>query len=464
MEDKPGPGDFSSRRSDADQDVGQLPDYFRSLVEALPSAIYATDAEGRITFYNEAAAQLWGRRPRLGEDWWCGSWRLYWPDGTRMQHDECPMAQTLRTGKPVRGVEAVAERPDGTRFPFIPFPTPLFDRPGRLTGAVNVLMDISDQKAGEAASQWLAAIVASADDAIVTKNLDAVIQSWNGAAERMFGYSAKEVIGKPIFIIIPENLRSEEAEILSRIRRGERIEHFETVRVHKDGTLLDVSLTISPVRDKTGKIVGASKIARDIRDRKRSDAVREMLLGEIKHRSRNTLGVVQAMARQTLRFAPPSEKEAFIARLHALSEAHDLLTERDWQSAGIRETIQSALRPFGDGRIERVALTGPPFELKSDRALLLSMLIHELATNAVKYGALSNSSGRVDLQWRPENDEHKLAIEWIESGGPPVDKPQEQGFGTRLIERALAAEGGTSVLEFPPGGLRCLLTFVLSTK
>ena len=120
--------------------------YFREVLEALPVAVYTTDAGGRITFFNEAAAALWGHRPKLGDAQWCGSWKLYWPDGTPLPHDQCPMAVTLREGRAVRDVEAVAERPDGTRVPFLPFPTPLFDASGTLVGAVNMLMDLTDRK------------------------------------------------------------------------------------------------------------------------------------------------------------------------------------------------------------------------------------------------------------------------------------------------------------------------------
>jgi PAS domain S-box-containing protein len=122
----------------------------RDAIEALPAAIYTTDAEGRLTFYNAAAAELWGCRPELGESKFCGSWKLYWPDGTPLPHDECPMAMALHQKRPIRGMEAVAERPDGTRISFIPYPTPLFDDSGRLTGAVNMLVDITDRKRADA--------------------------------------------------------------------------------------------------------------------------------------------------------------------------------------------------------------------------------------------------------------------------------------------------------------------------
>lgn len=120
-----------------------------ALLDALPAAIYTTDATGRITYYNEAAAALWGRRPVLGASAWCGSWKLYWADGTPMAHDECPMAIALKEQRAVRGVEAVCERPDGTRVAFLPYPSPLFDAAGRLIGAVNMLVDITERKQAE---------------------------------------------------------------------------------------------------------------------------------------------------------------------------------------------------------------------------------------------------------------------------------------------------------------------------
>ena len=251
-------------------------DRYRRLVQALPAALYACDAEGRITLFNHAAAVLWGREPELNKDQWCGSWKTFTPDGEPMDVDQCPMAVTLREGRAVVGKEIVIERPDGTRRNVLPHPDPIFDASGKVIGAINMLMDVTDQRTAESARSHLAAIVESSADAILSKNLDGTITSWNAAAERMFEYTASEAVGKHITMLIPKKRRSEEQEIIARIRRGEVVDHFETVRLAKDGAALQVSLTISPVRDAAGRIVGASNVARDVSDRKKIErALRE---------------------------------------------------------------------------------------------------------------------------------------------------------------------------------------------
>jgi PAS domain S-box-containing protein len=243
----------------------------RELLDALPAAIYTTDAAGRLTYYNAAVVQLAGRTPKIGSDEWCVTWRLYWPDGTPLPHDECPMAVALKTGRPVRGMEAIAERPDGTLVPFMPYPTPLHDASGNVVGAVNMLVDLTERSRAEQVRQLLASIVESSDDAIVGKDLNGVIASWNPGAERLFGYTADEVVGKSVTKLFPPDLLHEECTILERMRRGEQIEHYETVRRRKDGSLVDVSLTVSPVRNAAGKVTGVSKIARDISVRKKAE-------------------------------------------------------------------------------------------------------------------------------------------------------------------------------------------------
>jgi PAS domain S-box-containing protein len=242
-----------------------------------------------------------------------------------MAHHQCPMAVALREKREIRGVEAMAERPDGSFVQFMPYPTPLFDSTGVLIGAVNMLVDISDRKRADIHAQQLASIVETSNDAIVSKDLNGIITSWNGGAERLFGYTAAEVLGKPVTLLIPPDRHSEEPEILERIRRGKRVDHYETVRRRKDGGLLDISLSVSPLKDADGKIVGASKIARDITERKRAHERQKLVVSEMKHRMKNSLATIQAIATQTLN-QHAEERDAFIARLHALDRAHDLLT------------------------------------------------------------------------------------------------------------------------------------------
>ncbi|HEY6339885.1 MAG TPA: PAS domain S-box protein [Bryobacteraceae bacterium] len=255
---------------------------FREMVDALPVAIYTTDAEGRLTYFNKAAVKLSGRVPELGTDQWCVTWKIFLPDGAPLPHDQCPMALALKGQDVPTGIECIAERPDGTRFWFLPCPAVLRDDEGRIVGGMNLLIDITDRKVSERDTWLLSAIVDSSDDAIISKGLDGVITSWNKSAERLFGFSSEEAIGKTVAeLLIPADRQDEEPNILDRLRRGERVDHFETVRRRKDGSLLDISLTISPVRDANGRIIGASKIARDISGQKRADRAIQALNAQL---------------------------------------------------------------------------------------------------------------------------------------------------------------------------------------
>src|SRR5205085_3804310 len=170
-----------------------------------------------------------------------------------------------------------------------------------------------------------AAIVESSEDAIVSKDLNGIIASWNAGAERLFGYTAAEAIGKPVMMLIPEGRHNEEPEILARIRRGERVDHYETVRQRKDGTLLQISLTISPIKDDRGRIVGASKIARDNTEKKRAEEQQRLLLREMNHRVKNLFSLTGSIVEISARHArdPKDMARAVRARLAALSRAHD---------------------------------------------------------------------------------------------------------------------------------------------
>ena len=254
----------------------------RQILDVLPAAIYTTDAEGTLTYFNPAAAELAGNTPVLGKDKWCVSWRLRRPDGTVLPHDECPMAMTLKEGRPVRGRRGFRRASGRHADPVRTVPDADVRCVGRADGRGQHAGRPHRTKAGGGARDRTPApgragrATARVDrgvseDAIVSKNLDGVIATWNKGAERLFGYTSDEVVGKSVTILIPADHRNEEPGILKRIRAGERVEHYETIRQHKDGSLIDISLTVSPVRDSDGRVVGASKIARNITERKRAE-------------------------------------------------------------------------------------------------------------------------------------------------------------------------------------------------
>lgn len=245
---------------------------YRELVKSLPAAVYTCDAEGRVQLYNDAAAELWGREPEVGQEWWCGSYRILRLSGEPMPPDEYPMAIALKEDRVIRNQEIIIERPDGLRRRVLPHSTPIHDASGRLTGAINMLLDVTEQRQAEAAKGLLASIVESSDDAMVSKTLDGTITSWNAGAERIFGYAPSEAVGRSITLIIPPDRLDEERDILARLRRGERIDHFETIRLTKDGRRIHISVTVSPVRNADGVITGASKVARDITRQKEAEA------------------------------------------------------------------------------------------------------------------------------------------------------------------------------------------------
>lgn len=436
------------------------------ILEVLPVAIYRTDTEGRITFYNQAAADLWGCRPGAGARW-CGSSRIYKRDGSPMAPDECPMAQTMKERRPVRGVEVLLERPDGERIPCMPYPTPLFDDAGELTGGVNLLVDLRERRQTDSDNARLAAIVSSSDDAIISKTLAGVITTWNAGAEHIFGYTADEMIGQHISKLIPEELRDEETHIIAQISRGERVDHYETVRVAKDGRRIDLSLTVSPLRDASGRVTGASKVARDISERKRAEEVRRLLTDELNHRIKNTLATVQAIAGQTLRRAatPADFVTSFNGRIQALARAHGLLTGGSFQGAEIMQLVRDQLL-IGSGDDHRISCGGPSLVLGAQPALHLALVLHELGTNARKHGALSAPSGQVMIKWemRTSNGGRNLQLIWQESCGPPVTAPSARGFGSMLIEHSLQAHGGVVTMTYAEGGLRCEIMLPLAER
>ena len=287
------------------------------------------------------------------------------------------------------------------------------------------------------------------------------------ALTRIFGYSAEEMVGQPIIRIIPPDLHSQEKQILAQLRRGEHIDHYETVRVAKGGRLVDISLTVSPLRDRSGNVIGASKVGRDITERKQAERLQRLLVDELNHRVKNTLATIQAIANQSLHRAknPADFVSGFTGRVQALARAHDLLIQTKLQGAEVLELVREQVL-FGAADDNRVSCSGPALFLDAQVSVHLALVLHELATNARKYGALSVPTGRLAVQWemRTNGERSNLVLEWKESGGPKVSTPKERGFGSTLIERTLSAHGGEASMSFGADGVASRITLPLPQR
>jgi PAS domain S-box-containing protein len=319
---------------------------------------------------------------------------------------------------------------------------------------LEVNRDATALRGNEERLGWLASIVDSSDDAIVSKNLDGVITSWNRGAERVFGYAAEEAIGQPITIVIPRDRRGEERTILTRIRRGERIDHFETVRQRKDGSQIVISLTVSPVRSASGEIIGASKIARDISAQKRSQEQIATLAREAEHRSKNLLANVLATVRLSRSETLEGLKQAIEGRVRALANVHSLFAQTRWLGAELSTIAKQELAPYFEKSEMRARIDGPQVLLEPDAAQAIAVILHELATNAAKYGALSSAKGKIDLSWSDETD-GRLELRWTEAGGPSVQMPTREGFGGRIINQLVGQLNGSAHFDWRVEGLGC---------
>lgn len=314
------------------------------------------------------------------------------------------------------------------------------------------------------AAAWLSAVVENSDDAILSKTLDGVVMTWNRGAEQMFGFSADEAIGRSITMIIPEDRLVEEEEILRRLRSGERIEHFETIRRHKDGRFVEISLTVSPVRNEAGEILGASKIARDISPLKRAYAQQKLLLLEMNHRIKNlfslTAGLVTLSARATA--GGQALAEDLSGRLQALSRAHsltmpDLSEPTNENSTTIKALLEAILAPHADTALPRLTIQGDDAPLAGTALTSAALLLHELATNAAKYGALSTPVGELAILLSVAVDQ--LRIDWRETGSVHVDpKSRREGFGSTLERAALKGLQGKLCRSWLPEGLSIVIT------
>jgi PAS domain S-box-containing protein len=339
----------------------------------------------------------------------------------------------------------------------------IFDDKGACTRVIGTAIDITDRKRGDEAVQRLAAIVEWSDDAIIMKDLEGIIASWNRGAERIFGYSAAEMIGMPITLLAPEARKNEEPIILARILEGKTIDHYETVRRCKDGRLIDVSLTVSPVRGTDGKIIGASKIARDIGNEKRSREQRDLILREMDHRIKNLFALASGVVSLSIRSASTPKELAHIVgeRLAALARAHALtLTnpsqDNTGQSAMLHALIATIVSAY-DGTTEdgkpRISILGANIAISGEAVTSLALLLHEFATNAAKYGALSVPDGNLEIT--SSEVDGKVHLLWQERGGPRIDhQVNDEGFGSALARMTITGQlGGQIDRDWQPDGL-----------
>ncbi|WP_457584522.1 PAS domain S-box protein [Ensifer canadensis] len=299
----------------------------------------------------------------------------------------------------------------------------------------------------------LAAIVDSSFDAIVSKELDGTVRTWNAAAERLFGFSADEMIGQSIFKLVPDHLHAEERDILARLRNGEQIVPFETVRQRNDGTYISISLTVSPIRNGTGTIFGASTIARDITSAKDKERRIRVLLREINHRVKNQYAIILSMVRLSREHAEDALtfERQIRERIMALSASHDLLVSAEWAGAVINDVISTQLRPFGQDH--SVTVLGLPVILTPTAVENLGMAFHELAMNSSQHGVLSRGEGTIDISWAIAAESGKFAITWAETFGPKPPRfiGSRTGFGTIILKR-IAPQALNSVAQMVHDG------------
>jgi PAS domain S-box-containing protein len=438
------PGAASREGADMPGSVIDLAD---DLFDVLPVAVHVLDGDGRVVRFNRSAQALWGGPPPAAEAAGLGS-----------------------LAAAVHEREITIERPDGTRLVALISTNPVRSHDGRLTGAVVCAQDITERVRTEAAlrerEQHLIATFESAAIGIAETDAGGRFLRVNEAFCAITGHARDELLKRGLGDVIhPEDVAAD-LEVYKRQVSGV-IERFAQERrcVRADGETIWISIAASAVRGPDGRFAYAVHVVRDVSERRAVEARQKLLLDELNHRVKNTLATVQSLAAQTIRGtgAQAAYRETFEARLIALSKAHDLLTRRGWENADLIEVLASELAPYREDDPSRIKLAGPPVLLAPRAALTLGMIVHELATNAVKYGALSVAGGNVAIGWTVEPRgaaAPMLQLEWLERGGPPVRSPRRRGFGSRLILRGVATDlDGQAWLDFEPLGLRARMEF-----
>jgi PAS domain S-box-containing protein len=449
----------TTERVRADAALRESEERLRAIFAQSAAGIALGDLSGKLISVNDHFCQIVGRpRDEL--------------IGIRMQDitfaDDLPENQRLlrhmvETGESFE-IEKRYVRGDGSLVWVSNSVSAIRDDKGNMSQAVAISVDIGERRHAQEIERHLASMIASSNDAILAIDLDMKITSWNAAAEKLYGYSEEEAVGQTVLMLVPDERQDEEPTILTQIKAGKIVEPYETQRRRKDGRLVEVLLSVSPICDTNGNVIGASKTAQDITARKDAERLRSILVNELHHRVKNILATVTAIARQTIGRDKENHEdvEAFTSRLASLSRAQDLLVHADWQHADLKAVMQQALSPYP---VEAFQIGGPSVALPPRAVVSLSLALHELATNAAKYGALSMPGGQVSVSWQLEPfADKRLRIVWEERGGPEVAPPQRRGFGSTLIERLLSAElKGETKFVYEKSGVICVIEAELST-
>jgi PAS domain S-box-containing protein len=448
------------------------------ILDLLPVGTFICDLHGTILQFNRRATEIWGRTPQPGQthDAFLENARYFEVDGTPLHRSV--LIEALQHGKPLRNRELMIERHDGSRI-FVSINIDPLRSNGDLVGTVNCFTDITERKRIDVAfadshqhaleqEQRLAATYEHAAIGIAEVAPDGHFLRVNEAVCVISGFSREDLLANKLFTHTHaddadadrEGFRKQVAGLLEFYSVEKRL-------IRKDGRVVWLSVRSSSVRSSDGHLLYVVRVMQDITQRKAAESRQKLLIDELNHRVKNTLATVQSLAAQTSRGAPDPRtfRERFEGRLIALSKAHDQLTRHHWESADLRELLSGSLAPYAAGAGgTRVLLRGEDFVLRPRAVLTLAMAVHELTTNAAKYGALSVPNGTVHIHWQPLEDggRRRLYIEWIERGGPEVRRPKQTGFGAKLIEHSIAAElSGKVGLIYAPEGLRCEISIPL---
>jgi PAS domain S-box-containing protein len=451
-----------------------------ALWDALPIAIYVCDAEGRVVGFNRRACELWGRSPSPDEEVLFGAaQRVFTPDGTPIELADHPMRRVLSLGEPLRDATFILERADGRRTTVLVNISPMFDDDGIITGAVNCFQDITQQsvisqslRRAEAAlreqDQRLAATYEHVDIGIAEVDMTGRFTRVNEALCVITGFSRDEMLSNTILDRThPDDRARDRLNFHQQITGGYDRYSIEKRFIRKSGEVIWISVTSSSVCDDQGRFLYGVRVVQDVTQRKLSEERQMALRDELNHRVKNTLATVQSLAAHTLCGPDVAEppRRAFEARLLALARTHDQLTRERWQAADFADTVEDIVAPYRTGPSSRIRTSGPPVLLRPQTALTLAMVLHELVTNAVKYGALSSANGSLALDWRISglDDARVLLIDWRESGGPAARPPERKGFGSKLLEWGITQEmEGRVDVAFEPSGFRASIEIPLA--